>query len=138
MTSKNDVAVARLRHSTICHLADRATDVVRTLFWSGASVWFGYFLWQSAAVLAGEDTKISAVLQVIANLSADRAMAYILSFVCTVAFVHEKRLRKKTIAELTGALAEMERRVDPGRTSSVPSLPGKPAPKALKPAEEEG
>jgi hypothetical protein len=78
----------------------------------------GHHIVQAITVLAGPHTDVSFVVKILLNLQADRWIAYILAGGFGAYGWNERRLRRKDIERLTRHTGELEKRIDPNRTSS--------------------
>jgi hypothetical protein len=78
----------------------------------------GHYIVQAITVLAGQHTDVSFVVKILLNLQADRWIAYILAGGFGAYGWNERRLRRKDIERLTRHTGELEKRIDPNRTSS--------------------
>jgi hypothetical protein len=102
------------------------TGLVRTLIrWGGVVLicWFQYRCFQA---IAGKDTTFSAVVNLVAKLSIDRWIAYIVAGLASGCWWIERRTRQRTIKEREEYIRELEKKVDPKRSTSGLTATGKP------------
>jgi len=105
---------------------EAATSIVRTLIrWAGAAViaWFAY---KSFQAVAGKDTTFSAVVNLATKLSIDRWIAYIIAGLSSGCWWYERRTRQKTIKDREEYIRELEKKIDPKRSTSGLTAEGKP------------
>ena len=103
-------------------LAMRVVDALAPLpkyaAWVGA-IWIaGHYIVQAVTVLSGHQTDASFVVKILMNLQADRWMAYIAGGGGLVYGWNERRIKRKNIERLSHHTEELEKRLDPQRTSS--------------------
>lgn len=95
-----------------------ATSIVNTVVRWGAAVWIASYLYRSVVVLAGETTVADFGLRVLGDLQVSTALAWVVA-VCGAGYgTWERRVRKKAIERLTPRHRDLERQLDPRRTSS--------------------
>jgi hypothetical protein len=123
--SKNEVALAKERGHVTVHLIEAVSGGFSALIWAGFGCVACYCLWQSVAALAGKTT--SAAFSSIFKVGADRYVAATVAAVFGGLYKKERGLRKRSEKRMAARIAELEKRLDPGRTTSAPpkSLPKK-------------
>ena len=89
----------------------------RTIPWA-AAIWIVYLVGDAAKTFAGQDTSAHLWLQVIADLKADRAMAYIVGVIGGAYGLKQRRLRRANIKRLASRVRELEAKIDAGRSTS--------------------
>jgi len=101
---------------------DAVVTVVKTVCMYGWPVLCTYFLYRIAAVLAGKTTLASFAMSVaIAVLGNDKVMKtiYIVLTGGSIAYgAGQRRLRRREIKRHTARPRELEKLIDPGRSSS--------------------
>lgn len=102
--------------------------VVRTLIVWGSSAIIVFFAFRSLVAMAGTDTSANIVIEVIARLGLDRWAAYFLAFLGMLFGLRQNQLRQKAIERLNEYPAELEKRIDPSRSSSRLTTRGKTRP----------
>ena len=123
--SKNEVALVKERGRVQMRLIDAFSSLVTAFLWAVFGCVACYCLWQSAAALGGKQT--SAAFSAIFNVGADRYVAAIVATVFGYLYKKERGLRKRSEQRMAARIAELEKRLDPGRTTSAPpkALPKK-------------
>jgi hypothetical protein len=82
-------------------------------------IWIaGHYIVEAISLLAGQRTDVSLAVKILMNLQADRWMAYLVADGAGAYGWNERRLRRKDIERLTRHTEELEKRIDPNRTSS--------------------
>jgi hypothetical protein len=104
------------------HLVTRAVDALSpvpkyAMVIAGIGV-AGHYIVEAITVLAGHETNVSFVLNILLNLQADRWIAYIAAGSLGAYGWNERRLRRRDIERLTRHTEDLENRIDPKRTSS--------------------
>ena len=79
--------------------------------------------------LAGKTTIANIFLKAIGNLTVSQSLAYILGAGGVAYGVGERKVRQKTIQRLQDRNQELEKRIDPHRTSSELTRRGETNPK---------
>jgi hypothetical protein len=77
-----------------------------------------YFAYRATALLAGQNTKAEFILSALADLKANQWFAYLFGGGCGLWAWNERRLRKKTTKRLQGRVVDLEKKLDPKRTTS--------------------
>ena len=84
-----------------------------------AAIWIaGHYIVQVITVLSGHQTDASFVVNILLNLQADRWIAYIVGGGGVAYGWNERRLKRQSIDRLSRHTEELEKRLDPKRTSS--------------------
>jgi hypothetical protein len=82
-------------------------------------IWItAHYIVEAITVLSGKQTDASVVVNLLLNVKADRWIAYILAGSGIAYGINERRLKRNDIERLTRHTDELERRIDPHRTSS--------------------
>jgi hypothetical protein len=115
------------RGRTVDALAAVAKDALR---WGGIVLCF-YFLYRSVAVLSGKTTFADIGIRVLANLRVSEAAAWIFGASGVGYGVRQRSLRRSTIERLSGRIQELERGIDPRRSSSDLTPRGETPPEDL-------
>jgi hypothetical protein len=96
---------------------------------SGATIFGCFFcLYLTANALAGKTTVVTGIAQAFVNLRMSEWFAYGIASVTGVGWYAERRLRRKTIKGQGKHIKELEKRIDPGRSSSGLQEDGQPKP----------
>lgn len=89
------------------HLATCATTIV-----------IAYFVADAVKVLAGQETIAEFVLRVLVPLRSKSWACYVVLLAALGFAARQYRLRKRAIAEMARRIVDLERLLDPARTSS--------------------
>jgi hypothetical protein len=121
---------AALKHSTTRAVAliDACARVFTALIKYGAAVLIVYFCADAFKSLSGKITLTEIAVKVFGSVAVNQWIAYIFGGGCGVWAVCERRLRRRKIAELAARPIELERIIDPGRSSSMITEEGKTKP----------
>lgn len=97
-------------------------DIIGGIFnglirWGGIIICF-YFLYLMVDSLAGKTTATDIALKAITDLKFDRVVLYLLAGGTTVWAIRERKLRKKNTRHIAAYTKELEKHIDPNRTSS--------------------
>lgn len=102
----------------------RASGIWSTLTtairWGGLSI-ISYFGWQAAAVLAGRLTVASVDVKADVSLGEKAATDWLPFIICAAGLLYgfaQSKLRKWTNARLTARITELEKVIDPARSTS--------------------
>jgi len=107
-------------------LIDAGQSIARTFIRWAAVVLVFWIGGRCIDSIAGKDTKFSAVVELMTKVQADRWIAYIVAGVATGAWALERRTRQRTIKENAEYVRELEKKIDPRRSSSGLTATGKP------------
>ncbi len=97
---------------------DGAVTLGRTIVWGATIVFIAHYIHLVGVAFAGTTTEANLALSIIANVQADRWVAYILAGGGVGYGLHQRRLRQRNINRLTQHTSQLEQRIYPGRTSS--------------------
>ena len=97
-------------------------DIIGGIFnglirWGGIVACFG-FLYLIVDSLAGKTTAADIALKAITDLKLDRGVLYLLTGGTTLWAIRERKLRKKKTRDMEAHVNELEKHIDPNRTSS--------------------
>ena len=97
-------------------------DIIGGIF-NGLIRWGGivaccYCLYLMIDALAGKTTATDIALKAITDLELDRGVLYVLTGGTTLWAIRERKLRKKKTKDIEAHLKELEKHIDPNRTSS--------------------
>lgn len=109
-------------------LIGAAVPLIRLIIIGGIVVIAMAYFRDIMVAFAGTKTEASVVIKFLLSMSADRWIAYIFGGGGIAYGVHQRRLRRRNIKRLTGKKTELERRMDPGRSSSGLTETGKTRP----------
>ncbi len=99
-------------------VVDALAPIPKYVAWV-AAIWVsGHYIVQAITALSGHQTDASFVVKILLNLQADRWIAYIVGGGGVAYGWNERRLKRKDIKRLSRHTEELERRLDPKRTSS--------------------
>lgn len=76
------------------------------------------FLYLAVDSLAGKTTATDIALKAITDLKLDRGVLYVLTGGTALWAIRERKLRKKKTKDLGAYVKELEKHIDPNRTSS--------------------
>lgn len=107
-------------------MIDSTATVLRTMVRGGSVVACFYFLHLAIESLAGKDTTFRTFANWALNAQVDRGAAYVVAIVSGAAWWRERRLRRNAIREKADYIESLEKRVDPGRSSSKLQVDGAP------------
>lgn len=94
----------------------------------GFSAYMLYCVWQMVEAVAGQETTANVIVRLIGELEIDRWVAYILAGVGIIYGLRQKHLRERSIERLTTYPEQLEKRLDPNRSSSNLTAKGKTRP----------
>lgn len=103
-----------VRFMVISKILDLAGQIVNGAIWI-ALAYIGYLAIDS---LAGKTTVANIVLKYLTAEESDYGFPWILVGAFAIWAVLERRLRKRKIESLQGHIRELEKRLDPNRTTS--------------------
>lgn len=97
-------------------------DIIGGIFnglirWGGIVACF-YCLYLIVESLAGKTTVADIALKTITDLELDRGVLYLLTGGTTFWAIRERKLRKKKTKDIEAHVKELEKHIDPNRTSS--------------------
>jgi len=82
-------------------------------------IWIaGHYIYQAITVLAGKQTDASFVVNFLLKAQADRWVAFIVAGSGVAYGLNERRLKRRDIERLAKHTSELEKRIDPSRSSS--------------------
>jgi len=120
--SKRDLEMKRIRQGTVFKLIDRIASIVRTAVRTGGWVGVSYFAYKTVGLIAGLKTEFkfefSAVLEGFLEHGHDRWIWIAIAAAASTAYAAERRLRLRTVRQLTARTKALELQLDPGRSSS--------------------
>lgn len=125
-TGSPKVEVARLKYHLYAQVVDSLFGWLRTLARVAGWAFAVYCLYRTVGTLAGQNTTLSAVANSVVNIGFNKGVAYAVAAICGVGFVHQRRLRLKTVRDQSGYIQRLESKLDPGRTSSGLMETGRP------------
>ena len=96
--------------------------------WIGIAV-ISYFGYLSIAALAGKTTVANFLFKLFGSIGVNAGVAYIFGGGGIVYGLLERRTRQKTVERLQSRVQELEKKRDPGRTSSKLTTRGETNPK---------
>jgi len=102
-----------------------AGSAFSALCWVIAIICAMSFVRDGIVALAGKSTNADISLHLLAEMHLDRWVAYIFGVGGTGYGIFERKLRQKNIKRLTKKTEELEKRMDPKRTSSQLTEKGK-------------
>lgn len=100
------------------HRVDAIVSVAKTLIKYAALVACTFFVYKSVAALAGKETLASIGLNILGNVKVSDGVLYVLTGGSIAYGLGERSLRRRNIKRLTPRSIELEKRLDPNRTSS--------------------
>jgi hypothetical protein len=105
---------------------DRTVSLAQTIAKMVALVMCVRYMYLSLGVLAGRETKFEAVMRTLLSVTSDRWVAYAVSAIFGVSWYRQRRLSQKSIKEREAYIRDLEKRIDPRRSSSGLSATGRP------------
>lgn len=90
---------------------------VSALKW-GATAWIAYCFYLSVLALAGKTTIAEIAARFVANIGISQSLAWLLSGGGVAYGIRERKLRQKTVKRLQTRIQDLEKRIDPKRSSS--------------------
>lgn len=85
----------------------------------GSLVAIIYFFKEAIVALAGKDTSSKILFSFVSDLKMDRYAAYAAAIGGAIYGMRQRKLRKDTIERLQSRIVDLEKRLDPGRTTST-------------------
>ncbi len=122
---------ARRTHQRIVRTIDSLFGLLRTVVRTGGWVVAMWLLYLSVKSIAGQHTEFNTTLRGIVNVSASKYVGYVLAVAIYGAYRREKSLKQKAIRDLDDHVKQLERRIDPNRSSSRLTASGTPRPEDL-------
>jgi hypothetical protein len=126
--------VDELEYSLKLKKYDIINSAVQMIIKWGSLVAIAWFASGALKSLAGRHTLANVALSFVANLGIGQKVSYVLAVAGIVYGQRQNRLRRRSIERLSARNQELERRLDPGRTSSElpPRGTTKPEDKSLE------
>lgn len=97
---------------------DAVTSLVHALFRYSAIILPFYFMYRTAAVLAGKLTSADIALKLLGSLTINQSVAYTLGVGGILYGLAERGFRRRKTEYFQGRIRELEEQLDPKRTSS--------------------
>jgi len=97
---------------------DGVVSVIRTFLKYAAIVLICRYAYLSVVVLAGKSTFADVGFRILGNIKVSDGIAYIFGGGGLVYGLGQRQLRRKNVERLTAVKNDLERRLDPNRTSS--------------------
>lgn len=94
------------------------TSVLNNAIRWGGAVLISYFAYRTVGVLAGETTSASIGISVLADVRISEALAWIFGGSAMIYGWRQRKLRKDTTERLSKRSNDLEKRLDPKRSSS--------------------
>jgi hypothetical protein len=101
------------------HRWNAISDMFRTTVRTLGGVVIAFWVYKTAAVLAGHSTDASFFLGVLSDIKVSQGLLAAFGLGGLSYGARQRHLRKKNIERLEGRLRELEQMVDPGRSSSL-------------------
>lgn len=98
--------------------SDGTISIINSLIRWGAIVLIVRYTYLSIATLAGEQTSSNIVISLITDFKANKWLAYLIGGSGFFYGASQARLRKNTVERLQSRIQELEKRIDPKRSSS--------------------
>jgi len=99
-------------------LIEQIGSGVRTFIRAGSVCFVAYMAKEAIVALAGQQTNARILVDFLASVSVNVAVAWGLAAGGVAYGYRERKLRKRAVHHLTGRKADLERKLDPGRSSS--------------------
>ncbi len=124
--SKRDVDMQKLRYVERARIIEGIFVTLRvamkTLAWSAVAYMFA----SSVVQFAGKETKLAAVINALIDFRVGQYVPWALAALTSTGYLHERRLRLKTIQDKSGYVKQLEQRIDPNRSTSGLQENGEP------------
>jgi hypothetical protein len=114
----------REKHTLALRRLDSRYALARTTIKGAFGAVCVWLITDTIRAFAGKETV--ALLSGILNVTVSEGIAYALSVVLGGGWVAERRLRRRTNREKAAHISELEKRLDPKRSSSGLTITGKP------------
>lgn len=111
-------AVALRRYEVISNAIEAAASIGRTAMVCGTVAFLGTLLYLVLVSYAGRYTFANVAITVAANFGIDRYFAYGFGIAGIGYGLRERQFRRRNIERLTKRTIDLERTIDPNRTSS--------------------
>src|SRR5258706_5912104 len=98
---------------------DAFVALVKTIVQCGAVVWCMFYGYRIVAVLAGKETFATLGVSILGDVKVSDGIYIVLSGGSLVYGIGQRSLRRRNIERLTPHSVELEKRIDPNRTSST-------------------
>jgi hypothetical protein len=110
-------------------LVARIFDLLKDVIRAGILVWGGWIIYLCVKELAGKSTDASFAFAYFVSNDNDYGLPWFFAFAAIVWALLERRFRMKKTQELTIRTQELEKRLDPTRTSSGLAATGETHPR---------
>jgi len=99
-------------------LADQVGGIAKALIKYGAAVAIFYYLYGAVRALAGQHTYADIGVKFLAQMSISESVSYAAGAGGVLYGIRERKLRRDKTEYLAGRNRALEKKLDPGRTSS--------------------
>lgn len=99
-------------------IAEQIGLTVRTLVWAGCVAFIAHCVKESIQALAGRNTETDILVQFLSRAEVSEALAWLLAGGGSLYGYGQNRLKKRTTESLTKRITQLERMVDPSRSTS--------------------
>jgi hypothetical protein len=101
-------------------------SVIKTFIWVAGAVAIAAILWLCVREVAGKETTFRAGLEGVLRASVDRYIAWVVIAILAYFNRRQKKLTESIIRDRAPYISELERKVDPKRSSSRLDEKGNP------------
>lgn len=113
-----NVNIGANRYDVIGRLIDGIVSVMITALVCGTIVVIGYWVYLTLIAYAGKSTSASVAISFVTDFKLDQVFAYFVGGSGALYGYRQRRLMRGNIERLSGRPRELEKRIDPNRTSS--------------------
>jgi hypothetical protein len=97
---------------------EAGVTVIQTVMWTAALIAVAYFGEKVLIAFAGKTTSADVSFSLLTKLQSDRWFAYLFGFGGMSYGYAERKLRQRNIKRMSAVNVDLEKRLDPRRTSS--------------------
>jgi|SRR5579875_1562019 len=106
------------RYSLISQVIYSVTSIIRLIIFGILVILIAYWTKDVLLAYAGKSTAADVAIRFFAEFKIDRALAYLFGLGGIGYGWQQRELRRRTIKRLTERTGELERKIDPNRSSS--------------------
>ena len=131
MKKEREVTDIEIQLGKIDIITGAIVSVVNNMVKWGGLLGISYFVYRTIQSLAGEHTIANIAIRIITNLKINQWLAYVIGIAGIGYGCMQKRSRKRTIEHLSERKEELEKMLDPKRTSSMLTKRGETNPEDM-------
>ena len=117
-TPENQPTSTQLEYMLKFRRLDAVSNILGLIVRWGSAVWMTRYGYLSITSLAGHETIAHIVIQFLGSLTVSKYVAYLFGVSGIIYGYGERRLRQRNIGHLAESKNNLERLLDPNRTSS--------------------